>query len=184
MERLNNSTLIKQRVSLRDKKADLNGSKLPASVLMLIQLLESSADKDVRYDVYQHLLSECRITQSSELECQFGKMHYEEFRDSLSAMKYASALIECKKFEMGIAVSKSALKAAISDQAFINDTATSYIREAVKTNLVEYVNEAIYLMLESVDLPRLEDCKLETDWLEAAVQIGANQSMLDKVRAL
>jgi len=168
----------------RHKTVLLGGLSVPQSAITLLSMLESETDPFNRFQIYLDILVECSVADKTAAQVKFALDYYKEFEDSLSLMSYGRALIRDGKFDEGLARAKEALDLAIKDEKFINDCAVSYVREAINTGSVDAVNAALDSLVMSTQMPRTTDCRLEVDWIDAAVALGADTEILEWVKSV
>ena len=184
---MNNDDLTKLLMQVephRNEEVLFDGGKIPKSAAMLISMLETETDPDDRYHIYRHILLECMLTDKTAAAVKFALARYQEFHDVTSLMAYSNALVENGELESGLVRAKEALDLAIQKQTLVNYAAGNLVRESIKTESVEMVNEAIDALVSSTQMPRKGDCALEVDWTDKAEALGADAELISWVRSV
>lgn len=176
--------LLKRLARVRNTEVALNGRQVPTSVSILLSMLASETDSDERYQIYEHIVFECKACGRSDLEVEFSKKQHSEFRDLTSLTNYSQALVSDGQFSLGLAAAKDALNIAIREKIIINSVAADYVREAIRTQSVEAVNDALGALVASMDFPRTADSVLELEWMGDAHSLGADEGLLATVRSI
>jgi hypothetical protein len=160
----------------------VDGELVPGSVPILLSMLDAETDPDKRWILYLDIVSECSIADQTVAAVKYSAAHFLEFGDVTSLVHYAKVLVANNEFEEGLKRARDAVALAIEQQVLINFAAGQYVREAVKTGSVEAVNMALELLADSTQKPRTEDCRFETDWVDAAEAVGADAELIAWVR--
>ncbi|MEG3149645.1 hypothetical protein U1769_07075 [Sphingomonas sp. ZT3P38] len=147
-------------------------------------MLASETDSDERYQIYEHIVFECKFCERSDLEVEFAKEKHSEFSELTSLTNYSQALISDGQFFLGLAAAKEALNIAIQEKTIINSVAVDYVREAIRTKSVEAVNDALRALIASMDCPRTADSVLELEWMGDAQSLGADEGLLAIIRSI
>jgi hypothetical protein len=166
----------------RQSLVPLDGDQVPGSVPILMAMLDAGTDSDKRYDLYRHLIFECSLAGRTAAAVRFSAARYAEFGDVTALSDYAQRLVEHGDFAQGLARAKEAVALAIASRALINYAAGQYVRNAIKTGSVAWVNEALETFCISTRDPRDTDCALEADWADDAEALGADRELIDWVR--
>ena len=176
--------LLKRLARVRNTEVALNGRQVPTSVSILLSMLASETDSDERYQIYEHIVFECKFCERSDLEVEFSKKQHSEFRDLTSLTNYSQALVSDGQFSLGLAAAKDALNIAIREKIIINSVAADYVREAIRTQSVDAVNDALRALIASIDFPRTADSVLELEWMGDAQSLGADEGLLATIRSI
>jgi hypothetical protein len=176
--------LLKQLEAYRTEEVLLDGDLVPKSVAMLVSMLEAETDTHTRYELYLHILLECRLTDKTAAAVKFAQLRYREFGDVTSLMAYSNALVDNGELEAGLMRAREALDLAIREQTLVSYAAGNLVRESIKTGSVETVNKALDALVASTQVPRKEDCALETDWIDEAEALGADAQLISWVRSV
>lgn len=166
----------------RNEEVLVDGMLLPKSASILLSVLDTETDPDKRYFVYAEIVSECRRADKTSAAVRFAQARYQEFNDVTSLMGYSMALVDNGEIAAAVSRAKEALNLAIEKHALVNYAAGNLVRQAIQTGSVETVNEAIDALIDSTQMPRDEDCALETDWTDAAEALGADKELISWVR--
>jgi hypothetical protein len=166
----------------RARTVTVDGELVPGSVPILLSLLNTETDPHKRWVLYLDIVSECSIADRTAAAVKYAAAHFQEFGDVTALIGYARALVDNKEFEEGLKRARDAVALAIEQQALINFAAGDYVRDAIKTGSVEAVNQALHVLADSTQKPRTEDCRFETDWVDAAEALGADAEMIAWVR--
>jgi hypothetical protein len=160
----------------------VEGELVPGSVPILLSMLNAETDPHNRWILYLDIVTECSIADRTAAAVKYAAAQFQEFGDVTALIGYAGALIANKEMGEGLKLARDAVALAIEKQVLINFAAGQYVREAIKTGSVEAVNQALDVLADSVDKPRTEDCRFETDWVDAAEALGADAEMIAWLR--
>jgi hypothetical protein len=174
--------LLRHVVKFREKVVSVFGVDAPESASLLIDALDQVNDATSRSMLYKGAVTECLLLgYISAAECIAVAAH-EELQDIFSLMSLSQTLMDVGKPSEGLARAKAALAEAMSEQVLVNYAAGHLMRQAVKTGSAEVVNEALNALVDSTQVPRTDDCALETDWIDAANALGADKELTNWVR--
>lgn len=176
--------LLKQVEPHRNEEVLFDGDRIPKSAAIFASMLETETDPDSRYDIYGHIVLECRLTEKTAAAVKFALARYQEFHDVTSLIAYSNALVENGDLASGLLRAKEALDLAIQKQTLINYAAGNLVRESIKTGSVATVNEALDALVSSTQVPRQGDCALEVDWTDKAEELGADTELISWVRSV
>lgn len=171
-------------VKFREKVVSVFGVDAPESASLLIDALDQANDATSRSMLYNGAATECLLLGYMSAAERIAVAAHEELQDIFSLMSLSQTLMDVGKPSEGLAGAKAALAEAMSEQVLVNYAAGHLMRQAVKTGSVEVVNEALNALVDSTQVPRTDDCALETDWIDAAEALGADKALTDWVRAV
>lgn len=171
-------------VKFREKVVSVFGVNAPESASLLIDALDQANDATSRSMLYNGAATECLLLGYMSAAERIAVAAHEELQDICSLMSLSQTLMDVGKPSEGLAGAKAALAEAMSEQVLVNYAAGHLMRQAVKTGSVEVVNEALNALVDSTQVPRTDDCALETDWIDAAEALGADKALTDWVRAV
>ena len=150
--------------------------------------LDGDKVTDVSYDSAGCSISQASASVLTDLVIGHTVGHgfaaHDEFQDIVSLKLLSGTLTDVGKPLEGLVHAKAALAQAMREQALVNYAAGHLMRQAIKTGSAEVVNEALAALVDSTQVPRTDDCALETDWIDAANALGADKELTDWVRAV
>lgn len=149
---------------------------------MLLSGLATETEWNVRVELYGLAISECGLAGNTAAAVKLAQARHQEFRDDTSLMSLSRALVENNELEAGLLRAREALESSIQNQGGVNDAAGNLVRLSVKTGSVETVNEAMEVLVNSINAPRKWDCVLDTDWCDDAEALGADMEMISWIR--
>jgi enolase len=174
--------LLKKVEPHRNEDVLVDGMLIPKSAALLLSMLDAETEPDNRYDIYQHILLECSLADKTTAAVRFAWARYREFGDVTSLMGYSTALADNGEIAAGIERAREALDLAIRNQHLINYAAGNLVRQSLRTKSVEKINDALNSLVDSTQMPRKEDCALETDWTEQAEALGGDKELILWIR--
>jgi hypothetical protein len=174
--------LLRHVAQFRYQLASVLGVDAPKSASLLIDELAKIDDPTSRLMLYGRAVSECLIQGYLPAAERIAVAAHDELRDVVSLDMLSSTLTDVGKPAEGLAYAKAALAQAMSEQVLVNYAAGNLMRRAIGTSSAEAVNEALDALVDSTQVPRTEDCALETDWIDAAEALGADKEITNWVR--
>lgn len=178
------SSLLKQAAPHRNEAVEFDGMPMPKSAAILISALATEIDSNKRFELYLNAISECRAANNAATALKLAEAQHQEFRDVTSLIILSNALTRSNEPEAGLLRAKEALELAIQRRVLVNDAAGDLVRLSVKTGSVETVNEALEALIDSTDVPREQDCVLDTDWCDDAEALGADMELISWIKSV
>lgn len=166
----------------RQQVTTLYGADAPGSAATLMDTLAHTEDPLSRDMLYQSAIDECLWKDCNTAAERIAIAYHEECQDIVSQITLSKTLSDVGKPSEGLASARAALNQAMSEGVLVNYAAGNLMRLAVKTGSAATVNDALEDLEDSTQVPRTEDCALETDWIDAAEALGADKELTDWVR--
>lgn len=165
--------------NFRSERDQINGVIAPKSALMALQEKDQTDVSGVRFEIYTAAIIECLRAKCFDAAVDLAEMRMTEFSDIASAVGLSTTLVKSDHLERGLSVAKSALEKAVIEGTLINYAAGNLVRQSLLSNDISVINNAIDALIDSTQVPRSSDCKLELDWIDSARSIGVDDEILD-----
>jgi hypothetical protein len=159
-----------------------DGTKEPPGVWWLRTLLDSSTDLKGRSTVYGLLIAELKIQNdlSGALDCARNRLV--EFDDIVSRAVFARVLLDMGRAPDAVIEFKTAFDIAARNKVLVNYTFGELMRAAVIAKDIDTMHTISKRFLALRQRVSTNDCRLETDWMDAAEALGSNPQLMAKLR--
>lgn len=179
MHRKEVGSFLRSIEKFRSERSQINGFIAPKSALMALQAKDQTDDSGVRFELDTGAIIECLRAECFEAAVYFAEMRMNDFNDIASAVGLSVTLVQSNYLERALSVAKSALESAVIEGALINYAAGNLVRQSLLSNDISVINNAIGALIDSTQVPRSSDCKLELDWIDSARSMGVDDETLD-----
>lgn len=161
---------------------EVDGLSMPKSAAMLLAALATQTDYIERSSLHELAVSECGLGGNSVAAVKLAQAYHEEFNDDSSLMCLSVALVRNNELEAGLLRAQEAFELTIRTRSGINNAGGNLVRLTLETGSVDRVNDAIWALIDSTDIPRKADCVLDTDWCDEAEALGADMELISWIR--